>query len=103
MHYGHQSDEIECRVSLQVDVTSELQDDQSRLIDQVIAEVSSSLCVTEPDDLSSRLEPALERLGVSTGVSRVTLVEYDLGESRTYAWTAATAAVDGEPADTTVT
>ena len=75
-------------------------DDRSRQTERLVAELSSELCATDPDDLDALIETILPRIGEATRADSVALVADGVGDSerRTYRYAAAMDGADAETA-----
>jgi len=73
-------------------------DERSRQSEQLLAELTSELCSTDPNDLDSLIEMILARIGQATAVDAVALVAQNVcadGDPHTYRY-----AAGSDPADT---
>jgi formate hydrogenlyase transcriptional activator len=75
-------------------------DDRSRQTERLVAELSSELCATDPDDLDSLIETILPRIGEAARADSVALVADGVGDSerRTYRYASAMDGADAETA-----
>jgi formate hydrogenlyase transcriptional activator len=75
-------------------------DDRSRQTERLVAELSSELCATDPDDLDSLIETILPRIGEAARADSVALVADGVGDSerRTYRYAPAMDGADAETA-----
>jgi transcriptional regulator with GAF, ATPase, and Fis domain len=76
-------------------------DERSRQAERVVADLSSELCSTDPDDLDSLIETILPRIGQAAGADSTTLVTDGAGEDdqqRTYRYTSALEGAEDESA-----
>jgi transcriptional regulator with GAF, ATPase, and Fis domain len=75
-------------------------DDRSRQTEQLVAELSSELCATDPDDLDSLIETILPRIAEAARADSVALVADGVGDSerRTYRYASAMDGADAETA-----
>ena len=75
-------------------------DDRSRQTEQLVAELSSELCATDPDDLDALIESILPRIGEATRSDSVALIADGVGDSerRTYRYASAMDAADADTA-----
>src|SRR5678815_5493963 len=75
-------------------------DDRSRQTERLVAELSSELCATDPDDLDALIETILPRIGEATRADSVALVADGVGDSerRTYRYASAMDGADAETA-----
>ena len=75
-------------------------DDRSRETERLVAELSSELCATDPDDLDPLIEAILPRIGEATRSDAVALIADGVGDSerRTYRYASAMDGADAETA-----
>ena len=75
-------------------------DDRSRQTEPLVAELSSELCATDPDDLDSLIETILPRIAEAARADSVALVADGVGDSerRTYRYASAMDGADAETA-----
>ena len=73
-------------------------DDRSRQTERLVAELSSELCATDPDDLDALMETILPRLAEAARADSVSLIADGVGdtERRTYRYTSAMDVADAE-------
>ncbi len=75
-------------------------DDRSRQTERLVAELSSELCATDPDDLDAQIETILPRIGEAVQADSVALIADGVGDSerRTYRYAPAMDGADAETA-----
>ena len=75
-------------------------DDRSRQTERLVAELSSELCATDPDDLDALMETILPRIGEAARADSVALIADGVGdgERRTYRYASAMDGADAETA-----
>jgi formate hydrogenlyase transcriptional activator len=75
-------------------------DDRSRQTERLIAELSSELCATDPDDLDALIETILPRIGEAVRSDSIALTADGVGDSerRTYRYASAMDGADAETA-----
>ena len=76
------------------------EDERSRLSDRLIAELSSELCATDPDDLDALIQTTLPRLGEAAAADSIALIADGVGdnERRTYRYASALAGANAHAA-----